>query len=230
MARFVCRDDDTLWAGIERALDNGLGVVLVADRAGALSDVPGWTTCGRRSARVRTSARCGWARWRSPAGPQEQTGLVTPILDGANRIVDVRIRPEAGFLAVAEPDLSHAELRNLIDAYLSTWISSTGDYVRAFERDFADKIGMSMASPPRNGTVSLQLALAALGIGEGDEVIVPDLTFAASANTVIHAGARPVLVDVDPDTWCISLEAIERAITPRTRAIMPVHVFGRPRR
>jgi perosamine synthetase len=67
-----------------------------------------------------------------------------------------------------------------------------------------------------------------LGIGDGDEVIVPDFTFAASANAVIHAGARPVLVDVDPDTWCLSVEAIESALTQRTRAIMPVHVFGRP--
>src|SRR6476620_1373173 len=79
-----------------------------------------------------------------------------------------------------------------------------------------------------NGTVSLHLALAALRIGEGDEVIVPDFTFAASANAVIHVGAQPVLVDVEPNTWCVSVEAIEKALTPRTRAIMPVHVFGRP--
>jgi perosamine synthetase len=129
---------------------------------------------------------------------------------------------------VSEPDLTHHELRNVLDAFLSTWISSTGDYIRTFEREFAARVGMEHGIATANGTVSLQLALAALGIGEGDEVIVPDLTFAASANTVIHLGARPVLVDVDPQTWCVSAELIEKAITPRTRAIMPVHVFGRP--
>ena len=119
-------------------------------------------------------------------------------------------------------------MRNLVDAYLSTWISSIGDYVRSFEHAFAGKAGAAHGVATSNGTVSLHLALAALGIGEGDDVIVPDFTFAASANTVIHVGARPILTDVDPDTWCLSPEAIEKAITPRTRAIMPVHVFGRP--
>jgi perosamine synthetase len=95
-------------------------------------------------------------------------------------------------------------------------------YARSSRLELAHGVATS------NGTVSLHLGLAALGIGEGDEVIVPDFTFAASANSVIHVGARPVLVDVDPDTWCISTDAIERAITPRTRAVMPVHVFGRP--
>jgi perosamine synthetase len=128
---------------------------------------------------------------------------------------------------VAEPDLSHAELRNLLDAYLSTWISSTGSYIRNFEHRFAHKVGVAHGVATSNGTVSLHLALAALGIGKGDEVIVPDFTFAASVNTVMLVGARPVLVDVDPNTWCISLEAIERAVTSRTRAVMPVHVFGR---
>jgi len=228
LARFVCREDDTLWAGIERALDNGHGVVFVVDRAGA--------PVGRASLEdlrmaVRRGAHLGVARMGDvivSRGSASQPGPIAPVLDGRGRIVDVRVNSEGGFLAVAEPDLTHAELRNLIDAYLSTWISSTGGYVSAFEQRFAAKVGMDHGIATCNGTVSLQLALAALGIGEGDEVIVPDLTFAASANTVMHAGARPVLVDVDPATWCISVEAIERAITPRTRAVMPVHVFGRP--
>ncbi len=86
--------------------------------------------------------------------------------------------------------------------------------MRSFEQDFAHRVGTEHGVATSNGTVSLHLALAALGIGEGDEVIVPDFTFAASANTVIHVGARPVLVDVDPDTWCLSVETIEKAITP----------------
>lgn len=227
-ARFVCEESQSLWAGIERALDNGLGVVLVTNSAGTLV---GQANLDAMRAAIRKGAHLGELRLGEVATPcraGEWAGPVMPVVDGANRIVEVRVRPEAGFLPVAEPDLSHAELRNVLDAFLSTWISSTGDYVRSFEQRFAGKAGMRHGVATCNGTVSLQLALAALGIGEGDEVIVPDLTFAASASAVMHAGARPVLVDVDPDTWCISLEAIERAITPRTRAVMPVHVFGRP--
>jgi perosamine synthetase len=164
------------------------------------------------------------AKW-DPANPP---AMLSPVLDDRRRIVAVRVRPEAAFMPVSEPDLTHLELRNLLDAFLSTWISSIGDYVRGFEQAFARKVGMAHGVATSNGSVSLQLGLAALGIGEGDEVIVPDLTFAASANSVIHVGARPVLVDVDRDTWCVSVEAIEKAITPRTRAVMPVHVFGRP--
>lgn len=177
---------------------------------------------------VNESFPRAWPSIAVPRDPADRAETLTPVIDGRGRIIGVNVRPEAAFLPVAEPDLSHAELRNLIDAFLSTWISSTGDYVRAFERDFAAKTGMDHGVATSNGTVSLHLALTALGIGEGDEVIVPDFTFAASANAVIHAGARPVLVDVDPETWCLSVAAIEKAITPRTRAVMPVHVFGRP--
>ena len=79
-----------------------------------------------------------------------------------------------------------------------------------------------------NGTVSLHLALAALNIGIGDEVIVPNLTFGASVNSIIHAGAKPVLIDVNFETWNISVEEVRSAITPNTKAIMPVHVYGNP--
>jgi perosamine synthetase len=226
--RCVCREDDGLWAAIERALDNGYGAVFVTDPAGRMTGI---ATLDQLRAAVRKGAHLGFARVGDVAAkwePAASTAMLVPILDGDGRIVDVKACPEAGFLPVAEPDLSHLELRNLIDAYLSTWISSIGDYVRTFERDFAHRVGAEHGVATSNGTVSLHLALAALRIGEGDEVIVPDFTFAASANTVMHVGARPVLTDVDPDTWCLSVATIEKAITPRTKAIMPVHVFGRP--
>jgi perosamine synthetase len=228
ISRFTCRDCDGLWVGIERALDNGYGSVFILDAAGTLTGV---VTLDELRLAVLKGAHLDFTRLGDVAVEWERvakSAAVSPILDEKNRIVDVQFQPEATFLPVSEPDLTHQELRNLIDAYLSTWISSIGDYVRSFEETFARKIGMAHGVATSNGTVSLHLGLAALGIGEGDEVIVPDFTFAASANSVIHVGARPVLVDVDPDTWCISAEAIESAITPRTRAIMPVHVFGRP--
>jgi perosamine synthetase len=79
-----------------------------------------------------------------------------------------------------------------------------------------------------NGTVALHLALHALGIGPGDEVIVPSLTFIATANAVHYTGATPVFADVDPVTWCIDPADVRRRITPRTRAILPVHLYGHP--
>ena len=225
---YVCGEGDGLWLAIERALDNGYGAVFVTDAAGAMTGV---ASLDHLRAAVRRGAHLGFARLGDIAvkwDPADDSIPLEPILDDSKRIVGVKVRPRAKLLAVAEPDLSRLELRNLIDAYLSTWISSIGDYVRSFEHDFAHRVGTEHGVATSNGTVSLHLALAALGIGPGDDVIVPDFTFAASANTVIHVGARPILTDVDPDTWCISPETIEKAITPRTRAIMPVHVFGRP--
>lgn len=225
---FVCTTSDSLWVGVEKALDNSFGFVFVTDAAGVLS---GYATLSHMRAAIRKGGHlhalklgdlaAAWGSANDPLG-------VEPVLDNGGRITGIDMSGKQPFLAVSEPDLTHHEMRNVLDAFLSTWISSTGDYIRQFERDFAAKVGMEHGVATSNGTVSLHLALVALGIGEGDEVIVPDLTFAASANTVIHAGARPVLVDVDPTTWCMSVEAFEKAITPRTRAVMPVHVFGRP--
>ena len=224
---FVCRASDNLWTGIERALDNGMGTLFVLNEDGV---VRGQATLDGMREAIRGGAHLKAAVMSDVCAPLEQssTAAVTATVDARGRLTEIRVRPEAGFLPVAEPDLSHAELRNLLDAYLSTWISSTGNYIRDFESKFARKIGVGHGIATSNGTVSLHLALAALGIGEGDEVIVPDFTFAASANTVMHVGARPVLADVDADSWCISPETIEGLITPRTRAVMPVHVFGRP--
>lgn len=224
---FGCGVSDDLWTVIEKALDNGYGLVFVIDRSGR---VLGRVTLDDLRAVIRTGAHLNCPNIASLVKPLSEAAeaVVSPVLDGSGRLVDVRIRPEAELVPVSVPDLSSAEFRNVLDAFLSTWISSTGQYLREFEVAFAGRSGMSHGVAVSNGTVSLQLAMAALRIGPGDEVIVPDLTFAATANAVIHAGAVPVLVDIDPQTWCISLEAIERAITPRTQAIIPVHLFGRP--
>lgn len=228
ITRFTCQEGDGLWVGIERALDNGYGSVFTTDPAGVVTGV---VRLDQLRAAVRKGAHLDVIRLGDLAVKWDAASnceTLIPIVDEKNRIIDVHIQPESKFIPVSEPDLSHREFRNLVDAYLSTWISSKGEYIRSFEQAWARRVGVAHGVATSNGTVSLQLGLAALGIGEGDEVIVPDFTFAASANSVIHVGARPVLVDVDPDTWCISIDAIARAITPRTRAIMPVHVFGRP--
>jgi perosamine synthetase len=228
IARYVCRDDDVIWVGIEKCIDNGHGCVFVTSADGIVigrADMEGLRAAIAKGVHLADTRMSDVAR---PMSANEQAGAVSPITDAKRRIVSVSIDHTQNFLPVAEPDLTHREFRNLMDAFLSTWISSTGDYIRTFEQRFATATGVAHGVATSNGTTSLHLALAALGIGEGDEVIVPDFTFAASANTVLHVGARPVLVDIDPHTWCISPDVIARAITSRTRAIMPVHVFGRP--
>lgn len=132
------------------------------------------------------------------------------------------------FLPVYEPLMAGNEEKYVMDAVRSGWISYLGDYCDRLERDFAEFCEVGYALPTCNGTVSLHLALHALNIGPDDEVILPALTFVATANAVTYTGAKPVIVDVDPITWNISLEAIERAITPRTKAIIPVHLYGHP--
>lgn len=135
-------------------------------------------------------------------------------------------KPEA--VPLAEPDLRGNESIYLQRCLESGWISSIGPFVSDFERRLADYVGVPHALTTGNGTVALHLALAALRIGPGDEVIVPDLTFAATANAVIYCGATPVMVDVRPDDWNLDPGAVAAAITPRTKAILPVHLYGHP--
>ncbi len=131
-------------------------------------------------------------------------------------------------IPVSQPSISQREIDYVNDAVRSGWVSSLGRYIDEFESRFARYCGTRYALTVSNGTTALHLALMAAGIKSGDEVIVPDLTFIATANSVAYIGATPVLVDVDADTLCISPAAIERAITPRTRAIIPVHLYGHP--
>jgi perosamine synthetase len=132
------------------------------------------------------------------------------------------------FIPISRPSITDKELAYVSDAVQSGWVSSLGRYIEEFEHRFAAFCGSRHALTVSNGTTALHLALMAAGVKPGDEVIVPDLTFVATANAVAHAGANPVFVDIDAETLCISPRAIERAITPRTRAIIPVHLYGHP--
>jgi perosamine synthetase len=124
-----------------------------------------------------------------------------------------------------KPFLGEKERDYLLKALDSTWISG-GEFVDKFESDFAGLIGTKYAVTASSGTAALHLALLAAGIGPGDEVIVPAFTFVAPANMAIQAGAKPVYVDIDPRTWCIDVNEVERSITAKTKAIIPVHVYG----
>lgn len=114
------------------------------------------------------------------------------------------------------------------DAVRSGWVSSIGRYIELFENEFAAFCGTKYALAVSNGTTALHLAMACLNVRAGDEVIVPDLTFIATANAVAYTGATVVPVDIDSRTLCIDVDAIERAITPRTKAVIPVHLYGQP--
>lgn len=115
----------------------------------------------------------------------------------------------------------------MLDCLDTNWISA-GKYIEAFERAFSEYCGVAHGVACSSGTAAIHLALEALEIGYGDEVIVPCFTLIANANMVILAGAKPVFVDVDPRNWCIDPAQIKRRITAKTKAIMPVHVYGHP--
>ena len=131
---------------------------------------------------------------------------------------------------IAQPTFLGNEKKYLLDTIESGWISSIGPYIENFEKEFARYHGVKHAIATHNGTIALHLALAASGIGEGDEVIVPDLTFIATANSVRYCNAIPVLTDVCPDDWNISPAEIEKHLTQATKAIIPVHLYGNPAR
>jgi perosamine synthetase len=140
----------------------------------------------------------------------------------------IHIDPALPRIPVASPDLTGNEEKYVSDAIRSSWISSTGAYLNRFESEFASLSHTRSALGVCNGTVALHLALMALDVRPGDEVLVPSLTYIATANACRYVGAEPVFVDVDPHTWCIDPAKLEAAITRRTRGIIAVHLYGHP--
>lgn len=132
------------------------------------------------------------------------------------------------FIPVCEPALLGKELEYVTQAVSKGWISSSGGFVKEFEQKFAAYLGTSHAVTVTNGTAALHLALVAAGIGPGDEVIVPTFTMIASCAAVCYTGAKPVFVDCERETLNLDVSALEAQLTERTRAIMPVHIYGLP--
>ncbi len=224
------------------SLNQGLfGVVLVVDDAGVMvgiftdGDVRRSLLAGARlSEPVERYMNRNFVAGHVDKSRVENLNLLTeairhlPILDDEGRPVDLISWAEMWRLPIVEPSLGGNELKYVSDCIATNWISSQGEYVNLFQDAFSTYTGSPYALCTSSGTSALHLALKALGVGPGDEVLVPDLTFGASANAVIHAGARVVFVDVSPDTWTIDPEHIEMLITDRTKAIMPVHLYGHP--
>ena len=135
---------------------------------------------------------------------------------------------QAAFIPVNEPLLNGNEEKYLVECIRTGWISSEGPYIKQFEEEFAARVGRKYGVAVSNGSVALDATVMALGLGSGDEVILPTFTIISCAAAIVRAGAVPVVVDCDPDTWNIDVAQIEARITPRTKAIMVVHIFGLP--
>ncbi|HEY0520353.1 MAG TPA: DegT/DnrJ/EryC1/StrS family aminotransferase [Ilumatobacteraceae bacterium] len=138
------------------------------------------------------------------------------------------LTPPRRRIQIASPKLIGNERKYVDDCLDTGWISSVGSYVERFETAFTKVAGTTYAASCSNGTVAIHLALLALNIGPGDEVIVPTLTYVASANAVVYCGATPVFVDSEADTMNLDPAAVERAITDRTKAVVAVHLYGHP--
>jgi len=229
----VCGHRDSLYLAISRCLDGGAGLCFVVDDE---KRIVGRVTLDS----VRNAIRKGELSSGTPIGRsvalmpepvnsrEDFAGVATPMLDARGRLVDVIVDQGRAAVPLSKPDMTSAELEALLDAFVSTWISSRGPQIGALETGFSDLVGTREAIAVSSGTAALHLALLSLGIGPGDEVVVPDLTFAATINAVIHSGATPVIADIDPASWGLCPDALADAITARTKAVILVHLYGRP--
>ncbi len=141
-------------------------------------------------------------------------------------VVNTPVRSQERFLVFGSPAVEEADIAEVVDTLRSGWIG-TGPKTKQFEEDFKAYKGANSTIAVNSCTAALHLSLIAAEIGPGDEVITSPLTFAATVNTIIHVGATPVLADIDPVTMNIDPNEVEKKITPRTRALMPIHLAGR---
>lgn len=131
-------------------------------------------------------------------------------------------------ILTAGPDISSREIKYVLDAAKYGWNEHFADYLHRFEKKFAEYIGAKYAMTTSGGTCALWISLASLGIGPGDEVILPELTYFACSDVIMLLGAKPVFADILKDTWCIDPDSVRKLITKRTKAIMPVDIYGNP--
>ncbi|MGE3974338.1 MAG: aminotransferase class I/II-fold pyridoxal phosphate-dependent enzyme [Bdellovibrionales bacterium] len=238
----ICRDDASVIDAMRLINQSGKGIVFIVDKneqyVGVLTDgdirrgiiqfnnIP--TSVGELVNRSAVSFPEGTTESeiiQSLKAAGKPYVLMVPLLkDG--KIVRIVELEKTFYAPIANPTLNGNEMLYVYECVTTGWISSQGRFVRELERQFSKKYEAAYSTTVMNGTAAIHLALEALGIGEGDEVIIPSLTFAACINAVLQAGASPVLVDVERDSWCISPTEIEKNITDKTKAIMPVHLYG----
>lgn len=151
---------------------------------------------------------------------------VVPLIDRSGKLVDFADAYTNHLIPVIKPSLGGKELEYLTECITTNWVSSKGAFIQRFEQLFSRLHNDRPAITTSSGTTALHLALIALGIGEGDEVIIPDITFAASANAVLYCNANPVLCEIEKQSLCIDIDKAQSLVTSRTKAIMPVHLYG----
>lgn len=169
----------------------------------------------------------------TPADLGEELAAIIPGQDpelsvSIKRIPVSELDLSGRIIPVCEPTLAGNESKYVLDCLESNWISSAGKFIPVFEEKFAAECDCKYGVACGNGTVALHLALAALGLEPGDEVILPTFTMIATINAVIYTGATPVLIDSEPDTWNMDVEQLAAKITPKTKAVIPVHTYGHP--
>jgi perosamine synthetase len=241
LSNLIIRENAHLKEGLEKLNINGLGTLFVIGedetlngivtdgdiRRALLNNFSLNDRIGKLMNRNFVSLPCDTDNVRILETLNDRIKLV-PLVDESGKLVDYASIHRIRKIMIASPVLNGNELAYVTDCVKTNWISSQGKYVRKFESQFSEYHNGFHALAVSNGTVALHLALLALGIGKGDEVIVPDLTFAASVNAILYTGATPVLVDIDPVTWTLDLQKAEGSITERTKGIMPVHLYGHP--
>jgi len=241
-ARGLCiKESDSIKAALEKLDQTGQGILFIQDTHEQLTGV--LTDGDIRRGLIRGASLLDEVVTvmnrnfiRLPVGSNTDEVLrnfsdrvrIIPLVNDNGTVVDFATTRKIRHIPVATPILDGNELAYVTECIKTSWISSQGRFVREFEKSFQKVGDMPFSLAVSNGTVALHLGLCALGIGKGDEVIIPDLTFAASANAVIHAGGSPVFADIDSETWTLCPKSFERMITPRTRAVMPVHLYGHP--
>ena len=151
-----------------------------------------------------------------------------PLVDRQLRVVDISTREKIRGYPLASPSIGEQELANIVNVVKSGWISSRGSYISKFEKKFEKYLGGGNAIALTNGTNALQIGLMALGIKKGDEVILPNFTFGGTINAILNAGAVPVIADVCKNNWTLNSINVQKKLTKKTKAIMPVHIYGQP--
>jgi len=237
----ILRKENTIKEAMERMNQTGLRVVFITDGAKKLlglvtdGDIRRGLLSGHNlETRVKEIMNSNpvYAHAGAPTAELLDTMvkkniLVIPVVDSQGILTDIVLLSELKTVPLSSPDISDREVE-LLNQVLSTPTLSIGPKVEEFERKIADYIGVKFAVAVNSGTSGLHLCVRSLGIKDGDEVITTPFSFIASANCMLFERARPVFVDIDPDTLCIDPEKIEEKITKKTKAILPVHVFGHP--
>jgi len=236
--------ESTIKKAMKKIDENGLGIVFLVNSSGKLVGIITdgdirrailrglniFTLCKKIMTKKFIKINKGYSKTEIFQKLQKFKKIlkVIPIIDKKGKLVDYVTADRLNFIPIYYPHLKGNELKYLSTCIANNWISSNGPFVKSFEQKFSTMHNNRPSLAVSSGTTALHLSLVALGIKRGDEVIVPNLTFAAVINAVLYLGAKPVIVDVDEDKWTINPDEIKNNITKKTKAVIVVHLLGNP--